>query len=230
MAAEKSKHLARAVLFDPSNAKARGLLGYVQHDGRWMRPEEVSKPVEESPEAPGVVPRVPGTADQGPRHGRRPEQTGSVVRPARPDPAGDGPLPPRRRARPRPRPGLEASGLQEGERPLGEARDLAAQKARVRGPGQGRQVLEAEARKDQGRAVRPHQGEEGRGAGGSRQDRRPPRRADGVADLRPRGRAVAADRAPALPPDRRAEGVAGSGDAGDVQPVGRASVRRPRNR
>ena len=51
MAAEKAKHLARAVLIDPSNAKARGLLGYVQHDGKWMRPEDVSKAVEESPEA-----------------------------------------------------------------------------------------------------------------------------------------------------------------------------------
>jgi hypothetical protein len=50
MAAEKATHLARAVLLDPSNARARGLLGYVQRDGRWMRPEEVSKAVEESPE------------------------------------------------------------------------------------------------------------------------------------------------------------------------------------
>ena len=52
MAAEKATHLARAVLLDPSHARARGLLGYVKHDGKWMRPEEVSKAVEDSPEAP----------------------------------------------------------------------------------------------------------------------------------------------------------------------------------
>jgi len=51
MAAEKSLHLARAVLLDPSHAKARGLLGFVQHGGKWMRPEDVSRSVEDSPEA-----------------------------------------------------------------------------------------------------------------------------------------------------------------------------------
>ncbi|APW59069.1 polymorphic toxin-type HINT domain-containing protein [Paludisphaera borealis] len=51
MPAEKATHLARAVLIDPSHAKARGLLGYVKHEGKWLRPEEVSLAVEESPES-----------------------------------------------------------------------------------------------------------------------------------------------------------------------------------
>ncbi|APW59070.1 polymorphic toxin-type HINT domain-containing protein [Paludisphaera borealis] len=51
MPAEKATHLARAVLIDPSHAKARGLLGYVKHEGKWLRPEEVSRAVEDSPES-----------------------------------------------------------------------------------------------------------------------------------------------------------------------------------
>ncbi|MDR3622744.1 MAG: polymorphic toxin-type HINT domain-containing protein [Paludisphaera borealis] len=51
MPAEKATHLARAVLIDPSHAKARGLLGYVKHEGKWLRPEDVSRAVEDSPES-----------------------------------------------------------------------------------------------------------------------------------------------------------------------------------
>lgn len=49
MASEKATHLARAVLLDPSHSRARGLLGFVRHDGNWMRPEEVTRAEEESP-------------------------------------------------------------------------------------------------------------------------------------------------------------------------------------
>jgi hypothetical protein len=41
--AEKLKHLALAVLIDPSNAGARGLLGLVGYRDRWERPEQVSE-------------------------------------------------------------------------------------------------------------------------------------------------------------------------------------------
>ncbi|MDR3622746.1 MAG: polymorphic toxin-type HINT domain-containing protein [Paludisphaera borealis] len=51
MPAEKATHLARAVLIDPSHAKARGLLGYVKHEGKWLRPEDVTRAVEDSPES-----------------------------------------------------------------------------------------------------------------------------------------------------------------------------------
>ncbi|WP_165075258.1 polymorphic toxin-type HINT domain-containing protein [Paludisphaera rhizosphaerae] len=49
MAAERLKHLTRAVLLAPDNAKARGLLGQVQRDGKWMRPQDVAKAIEQSP-------------------------------------------------------------------------------------------------------------------------------------------------------------------------------------
>jgi hypothetical protein len=41
MHAERTRHLALAVLNDPRNALARGLMGMVAHEGRWERPEAV---------------------------------------------------------------------------------------------------------------------------------------------------------------------------------------------
>jgi hypothetical protein len=64
MAAEKSRHLARAVLLDPSNAKARGLLGFVNHEGKWMRPEDVTRAVEESPERQALFKEYKGRRAQ----------------------------------------------------------------------------------------------------------------------------------------------------------------------
>lgn len=54
MEAERTAHLTRAILLDPSHAKARGLLGFVEHDGKWLRPEEATRAVEESPERQAV--------------------------------------------------------------------------------------------------------------------------------------------------------------------------------
>src|SRR6185312_2703164 len=39
---ERVKHLAVAVLADPSNAMARGLMGLVEYGGKWRRPEAVA--------------------------------------------------------------------------------------------------------------------------------------------------------------------------------------------
>ena len=39
---QKLKHLAMAVLADPSHAMARGLMGLVEYGGRWRRPETVA--------------------------------------------------------------------------------------------------------------------------------------------------------------------------------------------
>ncbi|WP_406697189.1 hypothetical protein V5E97_39975 [Singulisphaera sp. Ch08] len=44
--AERIKHLAIAVMTDPKNATARGLMGLVAYRGRWQRPEAVGKSVE----------------------------------------------------------------------------------------------------------------------------------------------------------------------------------------
>src|SRR4051794_34649730 len=42
---ETLKHLALAVLADPKNATARGLMGMVAYGGRWTRPDAVSEKV-----------------------------------------------------------------------------------------------------------------------------------------------------------------------------------------
>jgi hypothetical protein len=44
--AERLRHLALAVLTDPANVTARGLLGLVAYRDRWERPEEVSAQIE----------------------------------------------------------------------------------------------------------------------------------------------------------------------------------------
>ena len=43
--AERLKHLALAVLGDPKNATARGLMGLVAFKGEWKRPESVAEKV-----------------------------------------------------------------------------------------------------------------------------------------------------------------------------------------
>ncbi len=43
LTAEREKHLAQAVLADPSNVAARGLLGLVAHGGRWMTADRAAE-------------------------------------------------------------------------------------------------------------------------------------------------------------------------------------------
>jgi hypothetical protein len=45
LSAERTKHLALAVLRDPANAMARGLMGLVSFGGQWKRPESVAEKV-----------------------------------------------------------------------------------------------------------------------------------------------------------------------------------------
>ena len=49
LGAERMKHLAMAVLYDPSNGLARGLMGLVAYQGKWARPDEVSRQVQDDP-------------------------------------------------------------------------------------------------------------------------------------------------------------------------------------
>ena len=49
LGAERLRHLALAVLTDPKNAAARGLLGLVAYRDRWERPEQVSERIEADP-------------------------------------------------------------------------------------------------------------------------------------------------------------------------------------
>ncbi len=45
LSTERVKHLAHAVLTDPSNARARGLMGLVEYAGRWQGPDAVARKV-----------------------------------------------------------------------------------------------------------------------------------------------------------------------------------------
>jgi tetratricopeptide (TPR) repeat protein len=47
--AERMKHLALAVLYNPSHALARGLLGLISHQGKWDRPEVVGEQIQKDP-------------------------------------------------------------------------------------------------------------------------------------------------------------------------------------
>ncbi len=50
MSAERVKHLALAVLYDPANALARGLSGLVAFRGKWESPDQVSRALQDDPE------------------------------------------------------------------------------------------------------------------------------------------------------------------------------------
>jgi hypothetical protein len=49
LTAERVKHLALAVAYDPANALARGLLGLMAHQGKWLKPEQVEKGMRDDP-------------------------------------------------------------------------------------------------------------------------------------------------------------------------------------
>lgn len=49
MTAERVKHLAMAVMYDPSNALARGLMGLVAYKGKWDRPEAIRQRIDDDP-------------------------------------------------------------------------------------------------------------------------------------------------------------------------------------
>src|SRR5262249_53373623 len=49
MTAERMTHLAAAVLHEPSNTLARGLLGLVAHDGKWERPDQIAREAQDDP-------------------------------------------------------------------------------------------------------------------------------------------------------------------------------------
>ena len=57
LTAERLKHLSLAVLYEPTNTLARGLMGFVAYQGKWARPDEVSREVQDDPDQKG--------ADQG---------------------------------------------------------------------------------------------------------------------------------------------------------------------
>jgi hypothetical protein len=55
MTAERMTHLAAAVLQDPSNALARGLMGLVAYNGKWERPDQISREAREDPKRKALM-------------------------------------------------------------------------------------------------------------------------------------------------------------------------------
>ena len=49
LSAERTKHLMLAVLLDPANTAARGLMGLVSYQGKWQAPADVAREVQEDP-------------------------------------------------------------------------------------------------------------------------------------------------------------------------------------
>jgi len=50
LSVERFKHLGLAVLYDPTQTLARGLLGLVNYQGKWQRPDDIAKAVQDDPE------------------------------------------------------------------------------------------------------------------------------------------------------------------------------------
>jgi tetratricopeptide (TPR) repeat protein len=70
LTAERMKHLALAIAFDPSNTLARGLSGLVSYQGRWKKPGEVGELIKTDPTYQALIReylerrvRTPGKAD-----------------------------------------------------------------------------------------------------------------------------------------------------------------------
>ena len=55
LSAERAKHLALAMLYDPANALARGLTGLVSYKGKWGRPETIGKQIQTDPERQALL-------------------------------------------------------------------------------------------------------------------------------------------------------------------------------
>jgi hypothetical protein len=55
LSAERIKHLSLAVLYEPGNTLAHGLLGLVDANGKWARPDEVGRTVQDDPNRKALV-------------------------------------------------------------------------------------------------------------------------------------------------------------------------------
>ena len=141
--AERLKHLAIAVLTDPTHAAARGLLGLVAYRGGWHSPEAVSAQIGPTRRCGG-----PRLVQCPPRpHGqlrRRPLEAGAVVRAT----GARSPRRPRTSTRvvqlePGPRGRLEAPGLPQAGPALGHRRAARRREGRGRGAEGGRPALAA---------------------------------------------------------------------------------------
>ena len=180
MTAERMKHLAMAVLQDPSNGLARGLMGLVAHDGKWESPDEVSRRTKADAamsarlaEYNGRRDRLAPTAEAHWKLALWCEQAGLKAE-------AKAHLADRDPARTRPRGGLEAPGVQEGRRPMGHGGPAHRRADRGQGPEPGQCPLEAAADPVARLAARQGQGQEAGGREGARGGDRAPRRPRGL--------------------------------------------------
>jgi hypothetical protein len=70
LSTERTKQLTQVILRDPSHALARALLGLVAYDGKWQRPEQISRSIQQNAERADRVSeyfrkraKTPGRAD-----------------------------------------------------------------------------------------------------------------------------------------------------------------------
>src|SRR5271156_5523973 len=52
---QRLHHLTLAILADPKNATARGLMGLVAYNGRWLRPEVLAEKLKSDPDRAAVL-------------------------------------------------------------------------------------------------------------------------------------------------------------------------------
>ncbi len=55
LSAERAKHLALAMMYDPANTLARGLTGLVSYKGKWGRPDTIGKQIQTDPERQALI-------------------------------------------------------------------------------------------------------------------------------------------------------------------------------
>ncbi len=55
LTSERLKHLSLAVLYDPANTLARGLVGLVAYQGKWDRPDVIGRQIQDDPAHQAVV-------------------------------------------------------------------------------------------------------------------------------------------------------------------------------
>ena len=224
MSAERMKHLAMAVLYDPSNALARGLMGLVAYQGKWERPEASGSEIQDDPayhdlireylerraqtaRKPDAQARLAAWCEQ---KGLKEQAIAHYSEAVRLDPS------------------REAAWRHLGYKKQGDrwvkAEELAAER------------LEAERQRHADKQWEPklkrlREGLEakdaapGQGRGGDRRGDRSPRRADDLGRVRPRQRAIADRRRADARPDRRPGGVQRPGRPGRLQPLGRGPGR-----
>ena len=101
--AERLKHLSLAVLYDPANALARGLLGLVAYHGKWVPPEQVTQAIQGDPERKARIreyltrrAKAPDRAEDQwklalwcEQHGLKPQATAHLFRTLQLDPSRD---------------------------------------------------------------------------------------------------------------------------------------------